>query len=212
MPRQYTPRVDIICLHCRKSFTVIASRAKTAKYCSCSCRALAVTQARSRETRVPCICASCGAPFTVTPSAYAKGRGRYCSVQCAGKAHRGPRNPGERHIDNQGYVYFRDPERGRRVYEHRYLMERHLGRLLHPSEHVHHINGDKSDNRLENLRVLTRAEHAHLHTAGRRLARWSRRHDCCVGCGSTERPHLARGFCKPCYRRMAKAMAAQPPS
>jgi IS30 family transposase len=47
-------------------------------------------------------------------------------------------------------------------------MENHLGRTLNPTEHVHHINHNKSDNRIENLMVMEAAEHCHWH----REERW----------------------------------------
>lgn len=52
--------------------------------------------------------------------------------------------------------------------EHRTLVEQAIGRELSAKEVVHHINEDKLDNRLENLAVLTRSEHASLHAAMRK--------------------------------------------
>jgi hypothetical protein len=42
-------------------------------------------------------------------------------------------------------------------------MEGHLGRELRTDEHVHHINGDRADDRLENLAVLSAVDHHRLH-------------------------------------------------
>ena len=51
---------------------------------------------------------------------------------------------------------------GKQVREHRYVMEQYLGRKLESYEHVHHINGNPTDNKIENLQVLTNSEHQKL--------------------------------------------------
>jgi hypothetical protein len=50
------------------------------------------------------------------------------------------------------------------IMEHVYVMEQHLGRYLEDNEVVHHKNFDRSDNRIENLQVMTKSEHMSYHS------------------------------------------------
>lgn len=63
------------------------------------------------------------------------------------------------------YRWISTTDRGK-IKEHRYVVERHLGRRLRRREYVHHINGVKTDNRIENLAVITPAQHNTLHKKG----------------------------------------------
>jgi len=68
-----------------------------------------------------------------------------------------------KHINAAGYVVISNEDK----YEHRIIMEKLIGRRLGNKEHVHHKNGNRSDNRPENLELMSASEHAKEHIAPR---------------------------------------------
>lgn len=80
----------------------------------------------------------------------------------------GPWNKGK----GKGYVNQRGYRvrkiNGREVKEHRLVMEQHLGRKLEPWEHVHHKDGDKVNNTIANLELITAEEHNREHAGKQR--------------------------------------------
>jgi len=66
---------------------------------------------------------------------------------------------GGRRINSQGYVLIYCPDhpfaRQRCVREHRVVMEKHIGRYLSPSEVVHHIDKNKTNNDIKNLMLFS---------------------------------------------------------
>ncbi|RYE54211.1 MAG: HNH endonuclease [Hyphomicrobiales bacterium] len=113
-------------------------------------------------------CQQCGISFRPKRSDSA-----FCSRPCARRKNGGQNAKLESWwINAKGYTEGKvwTAQGQRRVKQHRLFMEHHIGRLLRADEEVHHINGDKRDNRIENLQILSASEHARLHNAHRALA------------------------------------------
>lgn len=153
------------CEICDAEFVAYGKRA--GRFCSTTCQN--AWQARNRITRT---CEWCAKTFSVQPSFLTRQTARFCSRACytmaapkrkAGHLHNG--RPAI--IDNRGYVRVYEPShpaayKNGQVFEHRLVIENFLGRRLRTDEHVHHVNSDKTDNRLENLLVLGHSEHSVL--------------------------------------------------
>jgi len=100
---------------------------------------------------------------------------------------------------SNGYVLIFMPEhpfsQNGYVKEHRLVMEAHLSRTLLPTEVVHHINGIKDDNRIENLVITTNSKHTilHNHERGKSLPN-------CLNCGKEVSSHSSKR-CANCYHK-----------
>ena len=132
-------------------------------------------------------CERCGESFKriITPSARKnqRHRGLYCSRACSNranakklsKARMGKGNPGygKRPWNYKGGTLTKSGSRnvfykeitvdGKRYKEHRYIMEKKLGRKLKDNEVVHHIDGNGLNNDLSNLELMGKSEHSKTH-------------------------------------------------
>jgi len=123
-----------------------------------------------------------------------------------------PNYKGGEYIDTVGYVLVLCKDHPRQtkpnyVYEHIIVMEKKLGRYLKSNEIIHHKNGIKTDNRIENLELMTQSQHARLHHKKDMSQRK------CMNCDSNETYMNKNGwaswhyrddnwFCRNCFERL----------
>ncbi len=109
-------------------------------------------------------CPACRSKDTCACGRIKQKKSRTCA---ACRRHGGPNNAawkGGRTFHRAGYVLIRVPDHPRAkpnrpyVFEHILVMEEQLGRPLDPNETVHHLNGVKDDNRIENLELWTKPQ------------------------------------------------------
>lgn len=112
-------------------------------------------------------CLYCGKKFYRPLSQVKKGRVKFCSHQCDGLSKKGklqniiPIEKRNWRINKQGYL--ETTMRREKFLQHRWIMEKHLGRKLTNKEFVHHLNGNKKDNNINNLIILDSGLHSSSH-------------------------------------------------
>jgi len=114
-------------------------------------------------------CILCKKEFYVQKWRIERGDVKYCSRSCLAK-HKLPaftKIHGFKKSGKPPHKYKHIIINGKKIREHRHIMQEHLGRKLESWEHVHHINDDSSDNRIENLIVLSNSEHQKIEVKNR---------------------------------------------
>lgn len=114
-------------------------------------------------------CVICRKKFLVY--GYREKTAKYCSIKCKGKfqsalpQEKQPAWKGGESINFHGYIRLRY-KKGY-IYKHRFLMEQYLGRKLKSNEVVHHIDGDRSNNKRSNLMIFKKRLHDKFETTRR---------------------------------------------
>lgn len=151
-----TKTTEFNCIECNKQFFVQSCMVKVrekkcaVKYCSLACYHANV------KKEIPCL--FCGTLFRKNRNSR-----KFCSTNCFNefKKVKTRENPGR--WKENGYVVIYDGD-GKGIKEHIKIMQDYIGEKIDTSKyHVHHINGIRDDNRIDNLQLMTKGEHSRLH-------------------------------------------------
>ena len=142
------------CLVCKKALYGFPCRIR--KYCGIKCRCIG----RRPPDK---ICPTCGKSFHPKFKGWDKLTTTFCSISCCKIGKNSPRYNGYQRVTADGYLQIRNIRSKKYETVHRLIMEYFIRRKLKKSEVVHHKNGNKLDNRIENLEIMTFSEHSFKH-------------------------------------------------
>jgi hypothetical protein len=128
-----------ICEQCGQEFQ--APQSQGARFCDRDCY--------DKFRRGVYKCDFCGKTFERFKSRAKRYKHNFCSPECH-----------QKYIDDD---VRRHPNFKNGITSYRKIIEQEIGRPLKPNEIIHHKNGDRTDNRIENLVITNRSEHPNLH-------------------------------------------------
>ena len=114
------------------------------------------------KPKVELVCYNCGNHFFVQPNA---AKQKYCSKACYDHARQSTMHA----------RYHKTRVNGQQMNVARYLLEQMIGRPLKHDEFAHHVNGNKLDDRLDNVELVTPKQHSRIHNLGRPLSEETKR-------------------------------------
>ena len=162
--KAHNKRVTLQCQFCSKDYLCQSTLTDRSKYCCIKCK----QEANKVANSILKPCDKCGKEIRVINYDLKHHSNHFCSADCANsfRATSWEEKALTAKPKADGYVYVYDPTRktktggNKSTTVHKLVMEKYLGRELTPDESVHHKNGNRADNRIENLELWSKNQPA----------------------------------------------------